>query len=142
MLRFERENAEHVQIKFEDQFMGEFTLMDGHWYCTLNVELTRQAFEEILKRFQLLHGFEPPYYKDGKITVTTAIGKDRRTEFPISEFVRVEEFGPDNIRAIVTQTQELGIKNILSLDTTEDIIGAVEYGKKRILTEGTHADPG
>lgn len=141
MLHFKRESSEHVQIKHEDQFIGEFMLFDKHWYCTLNVEINRQTFEEVLKRFQLLHGYEPPYYRDGNIIVTTATDVNRRAEFPVNEFVRVEEIQADNTCVIITQTQEKGIKNTTILDSKEDILGAIKYGQKRILTESTHADP-
>ena len=142
LLHFKRESSEYVQIRFEDRFVGEFTLLSGHWYCTLNMEMNRQSFEEILRRFQLLHGFEPPYYKDGKIIVTTATGALRRAEFPVGEFVQINKIQVDNTCVILTQTKEEGIRRIITLDTEEDIIGAVEYGKGRILAKSTHADPG
>jgi len=144
MLHFKRESSELILIEFEGETLGKFTLIEGQWLCSLNQPLKRNAFEEILLRMQKLHSWEPPFFrsKDGTITVSTATGALRRAEFPVGEFVRVERIDADNTCAIITQTKEEGIRRIITLNSKEDIEGAVRYGKKRISTKGTHADPG
>lgn len=147
MLLFDRENSELIKIYELDGSaqglpIGDFKYLDGHWYCAIKEAVNRDAFEHILKRMQLLHGFEPPYYKDGNIIVTTATGALRRAEFPVGHFVRVNEIKVDNTSIITVQSPLEGVKQITTLNTVEDILGAVEYGQKRISDESTHADPG